>query len=366
MLKASPSSIEKLLKRKLGPLASQAVKYEYAPEEVIFEEGTASDGLYLVTEGEVAFKKRTEGGEFRTVSYSRAGDFFGEIGVLTGHARSLHAFSQGHTAIVKIPAESLVEYLDEMPGPINNLLQSIIQHLHETTEHYMKDIVRQEKMAVVGAMMNSIVHDFKNPFCLISLSAQLIEQMHTDEKTQRFCRNITEQVNRMLAMAQELAEYSRGHQTLRLTRLNLREVAHHFEVLNSPYFEKSNIAIVMNVPDLIIEGESGKLQRVLQNLIGNAIDAIGSNEGRIEVTAKQDGDWALLTISDNGPGIPEEIRNHMWEPFVTQGKSNGTGLGTAICRAIVEAHGGVISYTTETGKGTTFYIRLPRAGKKGS
>lgn len=74
MLKALPSSIEKLLKRKLGPLVSQAVKCDYAPEEVIFGEGTASDGLYLVTEGEVAFRKRTESGEFRTVSYSRTGD----------------------------------------------------------------------------------------------------------------------------------------------------------------------------------------------------------------------------------------------------------------------------------------------------
>jgi len=68
-----------------------------------------------------------------------------------------------------------------------------------------------------------------------------------------------------------------------------------------------------------------------------------------------------IKVSDNGPGIPEEIRATVFDPFVTQGKKQGTGLGMAIVRSAVEAHDGTISFETEDGRGTTFIIRLPGA-----
>ncbi len=357
-------ALDRLLTRKLGPLASNAVRREYEDGEVIFEEGSASDGLYLVLEGEVSFGKRGQEGKYRTVSYSRQGDFFGEIGILTGHARSLQAIARGRTKIMKIPSENLVAYLEEMPGPINNLLQSVIKHLHETTQHYMAEMLRQEKMAMVGTMMNSIIHDFKNPFCLISLSAQLIEQAHPDERTRKLCQNITSQVQRMLGMATEIAEFSRGQQKLNMTRLNLREVLVHFRTQNEPFFNLEAIKVEIAVPDLLIEGEEAKILRVLQNLVSNAIEAIGERPGRIVIRGEAIDNQAILTISDNGPGIPEEIRGQLWEPFVTKGKSGGTGLGTAISKSIIEAHGGVISFETQTDRGTSFIIRLPLYVKK--
>lgn len=360
----SSAALDRLLTRKLGSLATHTVRREYQDGEVIFEEGSASDGLYLVLEGEVSFGKLGQEGKYRTVSYSRQGDFFGEIGVLTGHARSLQAIARGRTKIIKIPSENLVAYLDEMPGPINNLLQSVIKHLHETTHHYMAEILRQEKMAMVGTMMNSIIHDFKNPFCLISLSAQLIEQAHPDERTRKLCQNITGQVQRMLGMAMEIAEFSRGQHQLSKTRLNLREVMVHFRTQNEPFFTLDAIKVEIVVPDLLIEGEEAKILRVLQNLVSNAIEAFGDSQGRIVIRGKEIDQQAVLTISDNGPGIPEEIRGQLWEPFVTKGKSGGTGLGTAISKSIVEAHGGVISFATQTGRGTSFIIRFPLYLKK--
>ncbi|MDX2110459.1 MAG: ATP-binding protein [Verrucomicrobiota bacterium] len=359
MSSLTPAAIEKLLSERLGTLGRDAIRREYEHEGVIFEEGTASDGLYLVLEGEVSFVKRMVDGKFRTVSYSRTGDFFGEIGVLTGHARSLKAVAVGHTVIVKIPGESLVEYLNEMPGPISNLLQSIIKHLHETTQTFMQDMLRQEKMAMIGAMMNTIIHDFKNPFCLISLSAQLIEQDHKDEKTRRYSKNITEQVSRMLEMAAEIAEFSKGQQTLRISHLDLHDVFAHFQALNSPYFQSSKVKISIEVPSMMVAGEEMKLQRVFQNLVGNAIEAIGDKPGNITITAVAENAHARITVADDGPGIPEEIRNHFWDAFVTRGKESGTGLGSAICKSIVESHGGTISFQTSSGKGTTFTLLLP-------
>ena len=199
----------------IAELAEIAVFEEHSPDKIIFEEGSPSEGLFLVLEGEVAFCKRLEEDKFRVIGRSKAGTFFGEVGLFTGQPRALRAESRGKVVLAKIPKDELIKFMKSTPGPIEHILQSIINHLHETTRHYMVDMLQQEKMAVVGTMVNTIIHDFKNPFCLISLGAQLMMQMHTDEKTQKFCQNIEDQIQRMVEMAEELTDFSRGEQDLK-------------------------------------------------------------------------------------------------------------------------------------------------------
>ena len=354
--KVSAEQLKLLLK------ASEVVRFPH--EAVIFEEGTTSDALYLILKGRVSFRKRLPSGHMLTVSMSEAGDYFGEIGVLSREPRSLQAEANGETELVRIPNIALLRYLENMPGPVESLLQSIIRHLHQTTRHYIDDMLHQEKMAVVGNMMNSIIHDFKNPFCLISLSAQLLRQQHPDGQTVRLCRNIEEQVDRMVAMAADLSDFSRGEQRLTPVSLDVKTMMEEFQSLNFPFFETENITITVQVPSVKIRGEKGKLLRVFQNLISNAIDAIGEKpNGRVEITGKLLAKERMFEflLEDNGCGIPESIRYRFFEPFVTFGKSGGTGLGTAIAKSIIDAHGGTIRFQTVTNEGTRFYIALPLA-----
>ncbi len=254
----------------------------------------------------------------------------------------------------------MVEYITSTPGPIANILESIVNHLHETTRHYLDDMLHQEKMAVVGTMVNTIFHDLKNPFTLIKLAAEVIEGRTDDRKTGELCRTIEEQIQRMVLMADELNDFSRGLQTLQPAAVNVREMVSKFRELNAPYFQDERLRFEISVPDLTIEAEENKLLRVLQNLVSNAIDAFRDGEGTISIKAAREGDrMILLEISDNGDGIPPSIRPNLFDPFVTLGKSRGTGLGTSIVKSIVEAHGGKIEFETETGKGTRFSIRLP-------
>ncbi|MEM9227044.1 MAG: HAMP domain-containing sensor histidine kinase, partial [Verrucomicrobiota bacterium] len=110
-------------------------------------------------------------------------------------------------------------------------------------------------------------------------------------------------------------------------------------------------------------GEENKLLRVMQNLVGNAIEAFDENEnGQVHIFVHDKESHAEIIISDNGKGIPEEIRHNLFTPFVTYGKSGGTGLGTAIVKSIIDAHQGTIEFETATGAGTTFTITLPKAG----
>ncbi|MCC5805462.1 MAG: cyclic nucleotide-binding domain-containing protein [Opitutales bacterium] len=348
---------------RLRPLLESARTAQLTNGSVVFDEGSASDAIYLILAGRVAFRKRLANGDYLTVSYSGKGDHFGEVGVLTGERRSLRAEVDGDATIAKVSGSALRDFLHTLPGPVDTLLQSIIKHLHETTRHYVEDILHREKMAVVGAMVNSIIHDFKNPFCLISMSAQILRQRAPSPDAARLCDNIEHQVERMVEMARELAEFSRGETHLNKVRLNLREVLADFKSLNHPYFDSDKIRIHTDVPAAEFLGERGKMLRVFQNLVSNAIDAFGEDGGKIEITGEVMPKERIVEVRvrDNGKGIPEEIRDRFFDPFVTFGKREGTGLGSAIVKSIVESHGGRIAFKTETNVGTIFFIRLPLA-----
>jgi signal transduction histidine kinase len=93
--------------------------------------------------------------------------------------------------------------------------------------------------------------------------------------------------------------------------------------------------------------------------VGNAVEAFKGCGGRVELTTWANDQEVQIQIRDNGPGIPEAIRDRLFEAFVTYGKHSGTGLGTAIAKSIIDAHGGQISFQSSYQEGTTFYIRLP-------
>ena len=290
----------------------------------IFEEGSASDALFLVLDGEIAFVKHLESGRDQVISRAEPGQFFGEVGVLTGDARSLTAIANAPTRVAKVPKGALLDFIRNTPGPVDLILQSIVGHLHHTTRHYIDDMLRTEKMAVVGAMMNTIIHDFKNPFTLISLGAQVIMQRHKDNKTQQICRNIEDQIRRMVDMANEIADYSRGQQSMEFAKVNLKQLFKRFKDLNYPYFQKDAIEFEMEAENLTIEAEERKLIRVLQNLVSNAIDSFEDRGGSVAIIARKKGDGVEIIVRDNGTGVPEEIRDKLFEPFITFGKSSGT------------------------------------------
>lgn len=330
---------------------------------VIFEENDISDSIYLVLDGSIGFYKRIANRGFMMISECNRGEYFGEVGVLTNDRRSLRAEARVDSVIGSLPGSALVNYVRKMPAPVQGLLQSVIAHLDQTTRHFVDDRLRQEKMALVGSMTGTIIHDFKNPFCLISLSAQLLRQRHRDEESQKLCHNIEKQVDRMVSMVTELSEFSRGEHVITKEKIKLKELLDEFRSLNHPYFDHSGIEVSIDLPEAIILGAKPKLFRVFQNLMSNAIEAFGDKPGYVKVTGKINRmeREVHVFVEDNAGGIPEKIRDRLFEPFISYGKRDGTGLGTAIVRSIVEAHGGSIDFRTETGRGTIFTIRLPLA-----
>ncbi len=172
---------------------------------------------------------------------------------------------------------------------------------------------------------------------------------------------IAAQTRRMVDMANDLAAFARGEEEIEHAHIRIEQLFNTFKELNGLFFDDESVSVDMRHNNVAFYGDATKLLRVLQNLVSNAIEAIHQTElsGEVVVSAEEVGERVHLIVRDNGPGIPEEIQTKFFEPFVTYGKSGGTGLGTAIVQSIVDAHNGSIAFTT-SGKGTTFTIKLPQ------
>ncbi|MCX6349492.1 MAG: ATP-binding protein [Candidatus Aureabacteria bacterium] len=345
-------------RRKLLTRASQETLRGGA---VLFEEDDPADQVYLVLSGEVELTKQASRGRPEVIARVGPGDYFGEMGVLDGYGRSTGARTAGPTTLATIPAALLLEILSREPTEVSlEFLRRVSERLRTANARFMEEVVRKEKLQAVGEMASSIIHDFKNPMTSIRLAADVLIDRQPDETTSQFCQIIQRQVTRMVAMAQEVLDYCRGEARLNREKTTVRDLFKEIEVLNEDYLRANNMRISFQPIGVPLEVDRNRIIRALQNLLSNAVEALSPGGGKIEFSAGRPGPSEVeIRVADNGPGVPEEIRDTLFDPFVTAGKRQGTGLGLAIAKAVIEAHGGVISCRTSPGAGTTFIIRLP-------
>ena len=327
----------------------------------LFHEGDPADGVCLVVEGEVEVVKLA-GNREQIFACFQPGDYLGEVAVLDGCGRSTTARAKGDVTIAKIPADVLMHVLDSEPVVLTlSLFQNVLTHLRNTNELFVQEVVRKEKLSLVGEMASSLMHDLRNPISGIHLAADLITMNHADEETTHCCDKIRLQCDRLVAMAGELLEFSRGETKLDLTCADASAFLQRFITLNEDYFKQTGVEFSFEAEPAPVEIDSMRLLRVLQNLVSNAVDAINQQPGgRIEVRAWVEDNIFNLTVSDNGPGIPDAVQERIFEPFVTHGKKGGTGLGMAIVKNVVTAHHGTIAFETAPDEGTTFFVKLPQ------
>ena len=342
-------------RRLLGSLAEEKL----SAGAYLFHEGDAADGVYLILDGEVEIV-RAAGTQEKVLGTVAAGDYLGEVAVLDGHGRSTAARARSVVEVAKIPRATLLEVLATEPGTLTlALFRHVLAHLRSANDMVIGEIVRKEKLGLVGEMAGSLMHDLRNPVTSIRLSADLIAMTHAD--VEQWCTGIRLQCDRLVAMATELLDFSRGVTKLEFGRVSAQAFLEQFRALNENYLTTTHVDIQYGHRPGFVEIDSLRMQRVLQNLVTNAVEALfDTPKPQIKITARVASGTFHLTVADNGPGIPPEIQDRLFEPFVTHGKAGGTGLGMAIVRNIVTAHGGTITFETKPGKGTKFAIALPQ------
>jgi signal transduction histidine kinase len=345
-------------------LIAHLIYHRLEAGEYLFHEGDPAEGVCLVLDGQIDIVKRSPEGD-ELLSCFEGGDFLGEVAVVEGQSRITDARARVDSAVAWIPTVDLFQVLMAEPATLTlHLFQNVLRLMRQTTDRYMEERLRKEKLALIGEMASSLMHDIRNPIQVMLSSVDLVRMNHSDPETLDCCQKMEAQCDRLATMASELAEFSRGETTLKLERTDTTTLLRQFQALNEESFRPVGTTVNVEDEPADIEVDSTRLLRVLKNLTSNAVEALKSKSGGlVDVRAWVRDSMLHISVRDNGPGIPPEVQARIFDPFVTEGKTGGTGLGLAIVKNIVTAHRGKITFETELGQGTEFLIRLPQDGE---
>lgn len=243
----------------------------------------------------------------------------------------------------------------EVTGAFNRMRDSLLQTQQELLE--------AERLATIGRMASSISHDLRHSLAAIVANAEfLCESRLTSEQREELYQEVRNAVNQMTELIDSLLEFSRTRESLRRTYGNVKEtvdrVVH--SIRSRPDFHPVRIAI-REEGNTTGWFDTKKLERVLYNLLLNSCEAINGQEGRINIELRETAEGLQIRVADNGRGIPESVRSKLFEPFVSYGKENGTGLGLTVVQKIIQDHGGDVVVEKTSEQGTVFRFTLPLA-----
>jgi signal transduction histidine kinase len=222
-----------------------------------------------------------------------------------------------------------------------------------------QELIRQERIATIGRLSTSIVHDLRNPLAAIYGGAEmLVDRELSSEQVRRLAKNIYRSSRTIQELLQDLVGIA-GGKTQAFETCRLRDIVVAANQACATVEEAQSVAVEIEIEEsLEISMQRFRMERVFLNLIGNALEAM-SGGGTLRICARTEGDFLVVTVEDTGPGISPEIRDSLFQPFVSFGKNNGLGLGLSFSRQTLLDHGGDLSLDPNTGGGARFVMKLP-------
>lgn len=224
-------------------------------------------------------------------------------------------------------------------------------------------LVQSEKLSAFGQLSAGIAHEVKNPLAGILGHAQLcLRKLKEDDPLHNHISIIEHETRRCTEIITNLMKFAR-QEKMEYQPTDLNDVAKHAMAIVDHQLSLNEVKIQMNLADNLpeINGNANQLQQVLMNFAINAQQALDGKPGVVRLTTSKtdDGD-VLLVFADNGPGIPEDIREKIFEPFfTTKPAGKGTGLGLSVTYGIIKDHKGEITIESELGTGTAFVMKFP-------
>jgi signal transduction histidine kinase len=220
------------------------------------------------------------------------------------------------------------------------------------------ELIRNERIATIGRLSTSLVHDLRNPLAAIYGGAELLVDSNlTGEQVKRLASNIYKSSRRIQELLQDLIQVSRGKADHR-EPCRLIEVAGAAAEQCRPAADASAVRIAVDIDGgLELTLARSRVERVFQNLISNAVEAMPGG-GTVTISARREGESVVVDVEDSGPGVPTEIHDRLFQPFVTSGKRSGLGLGLALSRHTLLDHGGDLWLDQRPG-GARFRLRFP-------
>ena len=331
------------------------------PGEIIFREGEPGDSLYLVGQGCVKIAKAADGVDHEILDYVDQGNFFGATALLAGEPHSTTATAVEATLIGALTENTFQEILALSPSRLHmNFLRAITARVRSANTHFMRETVRAERLQVAGALANAMIHDLKNPVCIARCCSDLIATESTDPDLRELSKMLTDTVNGILGMTLDLLDYTRGSVSVNKRSVSIWRLLDELNRQSLHLLPSKNIEFLKHIRyQGNIDVDLGRFARALGHVIENAMQAMARG-GFLTVTIDSVDDQVAVRISDTGAGIAPELLPTLFEPFERYGDLHANGVGLAVAKAIVEAHGGKISVRSVADKGTTVDIRLPK------
>ena len=233
-------------------------------------------------------------------------------------------------------------------------------------------MLQAEKMAALGQTISGVAHELNNPLATILSWAERLAERNVDEKTKQGLEIILGEAERAARIVRNLLTFARKRQTTR-AMVDLNQVVRETLALRAYEQRVTNIGVVealsAGLPEVFVDGH--QIKQVLLNLVINAEQACLAANGRGTIVVRtmhdQERGSAVLEVTDDGPGIPEDRQGKVFDPFFTTKEvGSGTGLGLTVAYAIAREHGGRIwleSRPAPTGSGTSFFVELPISGQ---
>src|SRR5208282_3959928 len=230
-----------------------------------------------------------------------------------------------------------------------------------------KALLESEQLATIGRMASSISHDLRHALAAVVANSEfLCDGRLTSAQREELYQEVRTGVNQMTDLIDSLLEFARNRESLSPSYSSVIETVQRATqaVRLHPRHQGTRIEIVSRGRNLAWF-DSRKLERALCNLLLNACEAAPSSEGKVRVNIENSGSGIAIAVSDNGPGIAEEIQGRLFHPFVSFGKENGTGLGLTVVQKIVQDHGGQVMMERTADARTVFRITIPGRSQQG-
>jgi signal transduction histidine kinase len=335
----------------------------------VISEHANGDNLFIIVSGKVEITKdiaENDENMVANLSILEPGDFFGEMSLLDNEPRSANVIAKDDVEVLIIPKTRFEQISYSNPKVMYNLIRTLSWRLRDTNQKFaglMEQLIAQNRLMAIGMAASKIIHDIKTPLTVIVLTAQLVENLYPESK--KFADQIVSQTMAVNQMVLEILDFAKGNTTP--INPQLVTVSHFLQDIQDTFGQTITRSDVKFTIQNRVQGygmfDENKIRRVLVNLMKNSYEAM-KEAGEIRLDAMMEDDHLLFIVSDTGAGIPQRIKDNLFSPFQSEGKSGGTGLGLAICRKLVQEHKGTLEYRPNEPHGTIFIIKLPQAEVK--
>ena len=234
--------------------------------------------------------------------------------------------------------------------------------MRDSLRHAQQRLLHSERLATIGTMASSISHDLRHPLTAVLANAEfLAERDLSPRQREELYLEIRVAVHGLTDLIDSLLELSRPAKSLNPTESVIEHSVSRAIELIQTHHEFQRIALTIASSELhYAMCDSRKMERVFYNLLLNSCQSVQSKDGHVSVTVENSGNRIEIRVIDDGSGLDSSIRDKVFQPFVSHGKENGTGLGLTIAQKIVQDHSGQLQVEQSVPGRTVMRITLPR------